>query len=194
MSRQRNWSSSRSVISTPVEKPHRLEKKVVCTNIPRMKQTVRKIDSNKSQSRNSASFFAWHGEIRKILLKDILAFFTRILRVFSANQMKKMLWQWENLTDVGIYSVITPASLILKRNWIVELYLRLNAKTVLSVNIKHKKMMLQKGGTESCQIIKLKKRGWITIMVVQWNDSKQAWWPRVKPRNIVLIMMKPFRP
>ena len=72
----------------------------------------------------------------------------------------------------------------------MELYLRLNAKTVLSVNIKHKKMMLQKGGTESCQIIKLKKRGWITNMVVQWNDSKHAWWPRVKPRNIVLIMMK----
>ena len=98
-------------------------------------------------------------------------FFTRILRIFSGNQMKQMLWQWVNLTDVSIYLAITPASLFLKRNWIVELYLRLSAKTVLSVNIKRKKIMLQKRGTESCQIIKLKRRGWITIMWIRTTKA-----------------------
>ena len=53
----------------------------------------------------------------------------------------------------------------------MELYLRLNAKTVLSVNIKRKKIMLQKRGTESCQIIKFDRRGWITIMSIRTTSA-----------------------
>ena len=82
-----------------------------------------------------------------------------------------MLWQWVNLTDVSIYLALTLASLILKRNWIVELYLRLSAKTVLSMNIKRNKIMLQKRGTESCQIIKFARRGWITLMWIRTTSA-----------------------
>ena len=61
-------------------------------------------------------FCVWRCEIRKILLQKIFGF----LWVFSAKQMKEILWRWENLTGLRIYSAIipTPVSLISKRNWI----------------------------------------------------------------------------
>ena len=37
--------------------------------------------------------------------------------------------------------------------------------------LKRKKMMLQKWGTESCQIIKFARRGWITIILIRTTSA-----------------------